>query len=178
MPLMFVTLSLCLPMFHKSALERKIDSTYRSYLIFFAFLGFIVIIYGVTNPYLNTLYTPKNTSFRGKLDTTVKSIQEKLSKNSKLFIVYPIKEAGYDRYVLKFLFIPIKSTVSENNFLDQADELILKTYTQYDYVWFPIINDLVFLKNRHILKLNNQKNFFGLYKISADATQFHFDPVY
>ena len=177
MPLMFIPLSLCLPMFHNSSLFKYDKLTKYSHKFYPTLLVLLIVLFGITRPYLKPLYAPLERSLRSEVEIATNSILERIPEDAKLFIVF--SENGDDllRYMLKFILIPLENTISKYDFLTQDDKTILNAYAQFNYIWFPILDDTVIAKNWHILQGNNQRHIYGLYKVISDQKQLRFEPV-
>ena len=188
LPLLMIGFSLYLPMFiqndyikqlnSKTAVKKSKNNYFEVYIAGLLVLFSLIFI---TKPYFKPLYSQLENPFKKQLENSelIKTIIKKLPFNSKVFVVFPIRNNGNLNIILRYtLTPPLKASISRYNFDKNSRLEMLNTYKNYDYVWFVQFNNELIKKNQTLLKAKNIQNQpYVLYKVINKDTNISFKPI-
>ena len=109
----------------------------------------LILLLAFETPYLKPFYTtasienhPNNTALRFRRDTDGITSQIKQTIGaSKLWVHLPIPDNGFLATALRYQLTPVRSTVNRDpEFLKKPGGELAKIWADYDFIWFPIIN--------------------------------------
>ena len=99
----------------------------------------VCLLYAVEPPYLRQLYVPRKAHpFRIFVEETTEAFRLSLGTGSTLFILFPIEENGFMRFMMKYQLTPVRVTISSHDFARLDDAHVRRLIGAHDYAWFPV----------------------------------------
>ena len=170
MPLIFMGFVFFLPLYY-----RQKKDTSKQFLYISTILALFIFI---TEPYLKPMYSQLKSNIRGDIDKVSKDILSIVPKNSKLFVIFPIKNNGSLNNIIKYTLIPSRATISDYDFGKLDSSKMIQIFLQYDYIWFATLNNQLVDKNRVFLRQKKEQSLFTLYKIDQKQSGVSIIPVW
>lgn len=179
LPLLFVGFSFLLPLFQsKEYFQIKLkNKTKQKTKLFLPGLGVMIILIFITKPYLKPLYSQLENGIRGNIDKATENILKVVPMKSTVFVVFPVKNNGSLNNILKYSLIPLRATVSNNDFSQKTSKEMIEKFINYEYVWFASLNQEIINKNKSFLRQKSKNNIYTLYKIESESNKISFKPI-
>ena len=175
LPLLLVGFSLMLPMFYeKDHFKKKVRNKLQ---LFFVSTGMIIILAFIVQPYFKPLYAQLENGFRKNIDRVTENIVKVIPEKSTIFVVFPVKNNGSLNNILRYALIPVRATISSNEFTKKTSKEMMNVFAQYEYVWFASLNKGLINKNRSFLRRKSTNEIFTLYKIEKTNNLLQFKPI-
>ncbi len=140
-------------------------------------MGVTVILILITQPYLKPLYSQLENRVRGNIDKATENILKVVPPRSTLFVVFPVKNNGSLNNILKYSLIPVRATISHNDFSQKTSKEMMEKFIKYEYVWFASLNQELANKNKRFLRSKSKNNIYTLYKVEKENNKIGLRPI-
>jgi len=167
LPMIIIGFALMLPMYNKENHYKLLSLT----------LTIIFVLGYITNPYFKPMYSQLENGFRKTSDKISIPILKAIPKESKLFVIFPIKNNGSLNNILKYSLIPVNATISNYKFENKSFQDMLKVYVNYEYIWFVQLNKELIDKNKAFLRGKSKNQAYSLYKLEKSKNNIKLIPI-
>ena len=137
----------------------------------------LVLLGLITQPYIKPLYKQLESPFRSQIEPISKQIIVNVPLQSRLFVVFPVKNRGSLNNTLQYTLIPTQSTISQSGFSELSSEQMRSIFRKYDYIWFASFNKSIINKNSDLLMDQSQSRPYILYKVEKENQQLALKPI-